>query len=209
MPPIIPQRPNPVRSALPDGVRKVVDFIFPEDDPFAGLSPTPLSVVNGPSQGLLKALQPMAHGAIERGQALAEALSGRAKNIMPTVWLDGILSGKPAAIDPSKLISVDRFTGSRPPASAPIESSYAGMMFKNPNNSRRADPVVEKLEQAKAPQLSALRAVWDKFVGSGPKVDRSPRSTKAVSQGERPALSGKWNTDKARGSGYIRNPKAK
>lgn len=90
MPPIVrPRKPNPVREALPEGVRRVVDFIWPEDDPFAGLSPSPLISIYKNAAGIPDAALRKAgtQAFLDSGQRLAENVPGQVKpdNLMDAV----------------------------------------------------------------------------------------------------------------------------
>lgn len=69
-------KPNPLKAALPDGARKVVDFLFPEDDPTAGYMPLPLgpaaAAVQGSEKAFLAAIKRPAPLTVEQILAAAQ-----------------------------------------------------------------------------------------------------------------------------------------
>lgn len=177
------------------------------------------------SDDLVKALQPLAHGAIDKGKALAaELLSRETPMSTPGKALANHLSDfAPEAPDITKLLAVDKVTGSRPPTNPSINApegfaftprKIGQVGFNNPkkvptgiNQYVQTLNPVQSLPADRAPIISSLDKVWNDFAQAQAKqtpnkFDKPPISSTING---RPPLSGRWNK-KNMSNPHMRSP---
>lgn len=173
---------DPLRSALPDPLERVLDVFFPPDEVLPGPG---TGVLSGPSRGLIRALRPMTSQAIQKSE-LASHLLKR------------LMTGEPPPVDMAKLAAMEKVTGARPPMSGSIKAPE-GFAFKSDSSitkfrGKRPNVI------ARDPEIDRLSTIFDKFFASQPDTTKAGGSLakpiKSVTSGERPPLSGRWNANK-------------
>jgi len=177
--------------------------VAPPPEPMSGT----VSVVGAPSR-LIEALAPLSKGSLARGTELAKELAGRVKEYLPQPRPWGIPAAvrkfsnffdkaKPEPIDVSKLLSVDKVTGARPPARGITQLPEDFTLTRSGRPMIHQD--LQNFKGARDPNVESARKVWDKYLHAVGKTANN-RTVEGP-----PALSGRWNNRKLGSGGQIGN----
>lgn len=197
MPVVRPTQTNQLRESLPSPIRRIAELFFPEKDPTLGLSPAPLSVVEGAVPGLVKSLKGLTVPTKAETNTLVHELASRGSEPPPSTparaFIEHLESLVPEAADPNKLAAIDKVTGARPPTSPPIHAPD-GFKFLSPSaHSRARGRMVDELAIKRDPVMDPLQNTWaklDELMKTRTLNTQAPASSSL----ERPKLSGRWNS---------------